>query len=329
MSKISKWTLLKWAIWRRPKLGVLLKVTTTCLWYVWHYSGIRWIWEHLNPPTENDIKKQKTKGRRSATAFPLWLIGTYIALFGIAFGRYESHLDRYEIRTGALIALLANDKIRPIACSHIGKIQNIKVPFKPDVFKPDKTLKSFWVNTLYNDGIQVIVEAVESCKASLERAHLNGAYLVKVDLSNANLENANLEGTDLSKSSLSKANLVKACLSNANLVEANLPYANMKGANLESVNLAMANLSNANLSYASIKYANLFHADLFHTDLSNTNLSYSNLSSIYHWQHENWKGTNIFGITGAPDGFREWALAHGAVEEMPNEWLERVGGFDL
>lgn len=373
MSKVSRWTRIKWAMWRlqlrkkirsffsliRFYLMPLFELTGPLLWLIYHFSGARWAWEHLNPPTENEIKRQKAKGLRAATAFPLWLVGSYIALFGIASSRYESHVDRYEIRANALVALLANDNLRPIACSQISEIQKTMVPLKPDVFRPDKTIKSFRFYTKHQDGIELLVEAIESCKSNLAKANLSSADLssanlsyadlikadlIKTDLTHTNLLSANLSFASLSFSRLEgallfKANLTFAILNSANFSNAILNFANLSNARLSSADLSKANISNANLNKADLAYADLSDADLTNallsnadlsfTTLSNTNLSKANLSHaklsfISDWRHENWDETNIFGIKDPPEGFREWALNNGAVEEEPEEWSSRL-----
>jgi len=116
----------------------------------------------------------------------------------------------------------------------------------------------------------------------------------------AKLDGANLSRADLSRADLSRANLTGADLSRANLTGANLNRTNLTG---------------ADLSFASLSSANLFGTNLSGANLSGADLSRADLLRVRDWDEIlNIKYANIFGVYNAPEGFREWALNHGAVQ---------------
>ena len=117
---------------------------------------------------------------------------------------------------------------------------------------------------------------------------------------------ANLRGADLRDVDLHWANLNGADLSGANLRGANLGGANLGGANLKWADLIRANLRGADL-----RGANLWAGRFYFADLSNADL----LGAKWVWMEIS--KANIWGIKARPDGFKEWALKHAAVEVEP------------
>jgi uncharacterized protein YjbI with pentapeptide repeats len=55
-------------------------------------------------------------------------------------------------------------------------------------------------------------------------------------------------------------------------------------------------------------------ADLAGASLANTDLRRTDLNGARWRDIANIKGANIGGMTHLPDGFRDWALQHGALE---------------
>lgn len=52
------------------------------LWVCWELSGVRFLYEKLNPPSGN-----KPIDYKPPVTITLWLVATYIALFGVASSR--------------------------------------------------------------------------------------------------------------------------------------------------------------------------------------------------------------------------------------------------
>jgi hypothetical protein len=138
--------------------------------------------------------------------------------------------------------------------------------------------------------------------------------LVGVDVSSAFLQGIHLGHANLLRADMSAADLRGSDLSSANLTFADLHNANFRGARLESVSLA-----NAILRDADLVGSDLTGADLAQSDLSGTDLRSANLSSVRWKEIKSIKSANIAGVKEAPEGFVEWALANGAVENAQVE----------
>jgi hypothetical protein len=129
-------------------------------------------------------------------------------------------------------------------------------------------------------------------------------------LQDLNQRGVSLAGVRVDGAWLEGIALAGAKLSYASLRESNLKGANLQGANLEGADLTGVNLTGGNLSEALLKGTHLTGALLGAADLRG-----ADLSDLRDWEH---LGTvtylQIDGIRRAPDGFRKWALEHGAVE---------------
>ncbi len=148
-------------------------------------------------------------------------------------------------------------------------------------------------------------------------------------LSELNEDKVPLVGVDVSGAFLQGVRLVNAGLSRSNFEAADLREAVMRGsdfrlANLHSANLRHADLSKANFTEATLvdsdlNGANLSGADLTGTDLTDADLRNADLSGI-HWQKlKGVASVNIYGVRHAPQGFADWALAHGAKASAEEE----------
>jgi len=129
-------------------------------------------------------------------------------------------------------------------------------------------------------------------------------------LQDLNQRQVSLAGVRLDGAWLEGIALPGARLSHAGFREANLKGANLAGANLEGADLTGVNLTGANLSEALLKGVNLTGALLGAADLRG-----ADLAGASGWDAlGNATYLHIEGIRRAPDGFRKWALEHGAVE---------------
>ena len=257
------------------------------VWLFWDFPGLRWVCEHLVPPTELEKKR-----RRPASSFCLLFLGPYVTIFGIALAEHSRRTNRIEGRFTAVIEQMRNERSRPIAFSQIAEVQNLVLPVKPELFSPAATLNFFTGQLIrYEVGWERLRNEVEAQKgalsqANLDRANLSGAELSKADLEGARLIAANLNGT---------------FLHNANLSEAILLYANLQGADLSKANLRGTDLSEVNLSGA---------------DLTNADLSGANLYKVRGWYNvTSWSGANIYAIKKPPEGFKNFVLSHYGIEK--------------
>ncbi len=129
-------------------------------------------------------------------------------------------------------------------------------------------------------------------------------------LQDLNQRQVSLAGVRLDGAWLEGVALPGARLSHASLRESNLRGANLQGANLEGADLTGINLTGANLTESLLKGVNLTGALLGAADLRGADLAGS-----HGWEAMgNATYLQIEGIRRAPDGFRKWALEHGAVE---------------
>jgi uncharacterized protein YjbI with pentapeptide repeats len=99
----------------------------------------------------------------------------------------------------------------------------------------------------------------------------------------------------------------------ASLAQASLRGANLQGALLEECNLAEADLTGSNFTGAKLLRVNIKGATL-----DDVILERADLSELNGWEAiRSLTGAKISGVRNAPDGFREWAVAHGALELVP------------
>ena len=124
--------------------------------------------------------------------------------------------------------------------------------------------------------------------------------LVGMDLAGVNFSGMELE-SDLSSANLESASFTGASMGRTVFFGANLSGSDLSGAHAISTVFTSADLTGADLSGLELLFADFKDADL----------SRSNISGIFGWEEI---VNIIFGVQNAPDGFREWALANGAVE---------------
>jgi uncharacterized protein YjbI with pentapeptide repeats len=227
---------------------------------IYRYSGIESICNKARVTEEQQPK-------RILPTLPLWLIGIYIAFFGIASQRYENKVDIIENRANSIFTQIGTSA-RKSALGRIAKVQNYPCPVKPKIFQPVSMFRSiFGKDSVHKEMLELLRETVEDWKEELK----------EVDLTEANLEGANLEGANLEGANLARANLMGAVLEGANLQGANLQVANLEGAHLARANLMGANLCRANLQKADLRGANLQKVSLTEANLARADLARANL----------------------------------------------------
>lgn len=149
---------------------------------------------------------------------------------------------------------------------------------------------------------------------ALQELNADGTPLVGVDVSSAFLQGVHLEHGKLLRADLSAADLRGSNLSFADFNFADLSSANLRGSTLRNASFSNADMKNADLVGSDLMGANLNQADLASADLRAVNLSgvqWKEIRSI--------KSANIAGVKAAPEGFVEWALKNGAVENAQDD----------
>jgi len=210
------------------------------IWLIWDFSGLRFVYSKIRP-AKPDSKKPPP------ATICIWIIGVYVAFFGVASQRYENRLDKIENRANAIFTQLATP-IYKKALSRVSRVQNMPCPQKPRIRNPISVFRSlFGEETRYDIMVELLKETIEDWKNSLD----------SVNLAEADLQEADLSGANLKKAKIAEANLYKAILEEADLAEADLRGADLRGANLSHANLVKANLSHANLCNAIFIEVNL------------------------------------------------------------------------
>src|ERR1700678_3052563 len=133
-------------------------------------------------------------------------------------------------------------------------------------------------------------------------------------LQELNADHVPLVGVDVAGAYLQGIRLERSSLLRANFSDADVRMGDLRGANFRGSNFSGTVLRRAELDDADLVDANLAGADLAGASLANTDLRRTDLNGARWRDIANIKGANIGGMTNLPDGFRAWALQHGAVE---------------
>ena len=276
-----------WREYSPKKIFKFLKTIFFSIKWLFHYSGLEFIYTKFNPP-----KNPQTL----PTGF-IWLIGIYLAFFGVASQRYDSRIDIIENRANSIFAQLAVPSVAKKVLSRIPRVQNMPCPYKPNILNPLSVFLSLFRDSKYEEVSAQLKETLEDWKDSLDSVNLSEAILREADL-----RGANLRGADLQR---------------ANLQEANLRKANLRGANLQRASLLGADLQRAFLPEADLLYTNLWGADLRRADLREANLRRTG------FQNANLGGANLGGAN-LRDAFLQGA-------DLRDAFLQEVdlGGANL
>jgi hypothetical protein len=243
-----------------------------------YYSGLQFILEKINPSEKGKLP-----------TFTLWIIGIYIALFGVASNRYENRVDIIENRINGIYAQISKDI--QIAFERLVDVQEMVCPVKPEILEPVSIVKSFLPlkDIRYEEGVEQLKQLVEDwakrsetiesrlqrepqaeewikkLKGALKKdgtldykkriGQLAGIDLRKAQFKEANLYQAQLEGAYLWEAQLEGAGLWRGKLERAGLRDANLERADLRLVKLEGANLRLAKLENACLCKADLKNA--------------------------------------------------------------------------
>ena len=101
---------------------------------MWDFSGLHFIYLKIFPPKPSEATE-------NPSTFFLWLIGIYIALFGLASQRYENMLDRIENRANGIFTQLGSGPKKALA--RIPDAQQMTRPVKPELIDPKSVICSF------------------------------------------------------------------------------------------------------------------------------------------------------------------------------------------
>lgn len=269
-------------------------------WLLLDFLGLRFIYGKLNPEKNEDLQKQGYK--KPATLF-LWLIGIYIATFGIASNRYENRIDIIENRLNRLYAQIPKDI--HVAFQRINDVQKMLCPAKPKIRDPFSVIKSFWASDdrIYEEGVDQLKQLVEDWAQKTETIQIrlqrepdlekkDWIKHIKKTAKDEKIDRVNkigvLAGADLQGAYLVGANLWKSHFEGSNLEDVNLKgsvlwYAHLEGATLVNVNLESADLNDAYLEKTDLSWAYLKNAKLRDTRFGEANLRGAHLGRGHLW----------------------------------------------
>jgi hypothetical protein len=147
---------------------------------------------------------------------------------------------------------------------------------------------------------------------ALQELNHDHVPLVGVDVSGAFLRGVNLE-----KAELLRANFSAADARDGDFAEADFSFAELRSANFRDGRFAKALLRDADCTDVDFTSGDLRGADLAHTDFSDADLRFADLQDVQWKGIASVKGTNIYGVKNAPEGFVEWAVKNGAAQKAP------------
>jgi pentapeptide repeat protein len=145
---------------------------------------------------------------------------------------------------------------------------------------------------------------------ALQELNADKVPLVGVDVSSAFLQGLTLERANLLRADFSGADLRHSDMKSADFTNANLHFANFRQSNLENASFQSADMTDADLWGSDLSGARLDDADI-----SGADLRFADVNDIQWKQLKKVTGANLAGAKHAPDGFIDWALKHGAVQE--------------
>ena len=234
-----------------------------------HYSGLAYI----------IAKATSSENKEHYPTLPIWLLGIYIGLFGIATQHYESRLDRFESKLNIYISQLgtsARTNTFPAMVAH----QKYKLPLEPDFWDPWQTVKTLIYETQpineelshsqkVRDIANIIVRFKDVLGCEIEKSKKDmGGFKIgnkgckSVNLRDADLKEADFENANLYMVNLNKANLYGSNLANSVLAGADLRWADLRRATLSGVDLRKSNAASTDFSWASLEGSDLREADL-------------------------------------------------------------------
>jgi len=208
---------------------------------IYDVSGLRLIWFKIRPP-EGEFK-------RRPSSFLFWVIGLYVAFYGLASQRYMEQLARVEYEFNLSVAQLST-KGRKAALTRLAQIQRKEIPIEPQLFGPNNPV--LWLHDTETPKKFVTETAaiIVSEKNDLKGANLGAINLSGVSLSRAHMELVKMRGADLRKAYLKGTDLRGADLEGADFRGADLTGADLRATFLPRTSLKGADLTRAQLSGA-------------------------------------------------------------------------------
>ena len=313
--------------WKERLAGARERLTDWT--FLVNFSGLRSIWLKFCP--DCDIPGYES---RTPPTGMVWLVGIYIALYGIASQRFENHLDRIENHTNVVLTQLDSGKE---ALDQIPAAQGKTRPPEPDLWNPVSVFRSLLGEEIRDrDNVERLRKVVVSKKDDLDGVNLSGVDLSGADLSGASLAGANLQYAVLQGARLTDTRLTRVYLDQADLRDANLAgayttpnkagqYAEFGHAKMRGAVLVGAVLNYADFSCADLSEANLSRADLTLADLASVDLTQANLEEA-KFTENNLIRACYFVDKGPPKGLPEAVTER--LDSCDDKKRRQVCGFE-
>lgn len=260
------------------KMFLALRIS---VFWLWRCSGAAYI----------AAKAGSSENKEHQPTLVLWILGIYVAIFGLASQRYENYLDRFENKLNIYVAQLGTGVKNEIFPFLVG-LQRFELPLEPGFFNPIITLKSIIIRPVpinlepsHTQKITDIANVIIRFKYDLSGAVLIGVNLSDGDLNYGNIVLTNFESAILKGIKISGANAKGASFEGANLRDATLTVTEFSDANFKNSNLKGSDLRLSKFVRANFEGANLDNVDLGGADLRKSeNLKCSQLMKSYEWR---------------------------------------------
>ena len=120
------------------------------LYWIFHYSGIRFLWHMVQAPKEDgtDFKLEKMSHiapflKRKPSNFFIWFLGIYGAAFGLSSNQYEQEVSRLRSDYEIIVSQLSSDQ-NHVALQQLPTLSTRNVPLEPEFWNPFVTFSSFF-----------------------------------------------------------------------------------------------------------------------------------------------------------------------------------------
>ena len=211
---------------------------------------------------------------------------------------------------------IRSEAIRRIYGPDYAKTPRVKAEAVRSLVTVERVRIAQGVNTLPTDYINLH-------DADLSGAWLDSADLDRISFRGSRLNRANLNSSELNGSVFRFTDLTGTTFIGASTIGMIVAYSSAEGAVFSDASMSNVLFSNTNLSKSTFR-----DADLSQASFVNVNLENADLQGLRNWKSiESVRGSNIFGIRNAPDGFEMWAIENGAISEegaLSNLWKDAL-----
>ncbi len=158
--------------------------------------------------------EEKLRGKKDDefhSSFFIWFFAIYIGLFGLASQRYETSIDRLQLKETIFDTYISGNNLS-FAFEMIPDIQSSQAPVEPNFYLPLKTVYSFFSQRITQNKLIEKTKNVVSKTISKDRLAIKGLDLEGIDLSSieinpgnnghVSLTNTNLRGASFNDSPL-------------------------------------------------------------------------------------------------------------------------------